>query len=901
MIGDLTGRLPKDTYKDLLQISNNNQGVDSVLRPVKDGSGEDSALELSTTEVQVRGDLTVLGSINAQLELPLASTEQAGAVKVGAGINVDANGTISISTGGATDAELRDRQTHTGIQGIETIDGLQAALNARAATTHTHDPASEDASGFMSIADKGKLDSIEEFATFNSPDEALRDRATHTGEQSIDTITGLQAAIDGKAPMVHSHATATGSAPGFMSAADKVKLDGLGGGGSYVLPIADEVTLGGVKEGANVTIDASGFISVAAPYSPTIATNSAPGIVQPGNGLTVDETGILNLIDIPLDIPVATADSIGAIKPGANLTIEEDGTLNAAATPYSLPAATGADRGGVRIGTGFTVTNGDTLNVTPYVPPVASSTVAGVVKVGANLQMVDGTLNALLGSGTGSATGVIDVTAPPYNVSAGAGKTQAVRRSNLAALNQALADAVSNGYIVHLPANIIEIEAPTSGTSHVVQASGSTGTTPVMVFGPRCTVVQFTSGQPVWKMTGSGGRLEGVTLTYNAAQTTGDTTYTSATNAALLMDQVAHSVVDSVTLTNSWIGIFTPSSSDSNRNWFQNVKIIRPYHAGVYFVSGYNNRFEGVTVTNDGTTQPCEYGFYLKWCVKTTITNLETSWIRAKVPVGFHGCHNTSINGLGIRSVTPVALNTTEQIAGVVHIDSDATVTARGVRIQDLDITPANSGALKVKLFAHNAGDFLDITDLGVSRILGKNVSTQTVILFGPSAVAASANRGMVARMRQVALDTRAGFQHRVDLLSDFIPDDSDGRKNVGLVEYNSFLGAAEGISNDLPATSTTIYLEKHGSIIQVSAPLTGVVDFTLSNRSDEDYGTLQAPLLSRGATVTIIRHPTATGNFALRLLGHNGTVVNSMTTANQSLVCIFDGTAWRVQSKAMF
>lgn len=46
------------------------------------------------------------------------------------------------------------------------------------------------------------------------------------------------------AAKTHTHATATASAPGFMSAADKTKLDGLS---NYVLPAASTTAIGGVK------------------------------------------------------------------------------------------------------------------------------------------------------------------------------------------------------------------------------------------------------------------------------------------------------------------------------------------------------------------------------------------------------------------------------------------------------------------------------------------------------------------------------------------------------------------------------------------------------------------------------------------------------------------------------
>lgn len=47
-------------------------------------------------------------------------------------------------------------------------------------------------------AEKTKLTGIATGAIANAPDAQLRDRSTHTGEQVISTITGLQDALDSK-------------------------------------------------------------------------------------------------------------------------------------------------------------------------------------------------------------------------------------------------------------------------------------------------------------------------------------------------------------------------------------------------------------------------------------------------------------------------------------------------------------------------------------------------------------------------------------------------------------------------------------------------------------------------------------------------------------------------------
>lgn len=64
------------------------------------------------------------------------------------------------------------------------------------------------------------------------------------------------------APISHGHGGATQSAAGFMSVADKKKLDGIAeGANKYSLPTATSSVLGGVKTGANIT-NSSGTISL---------------------------------------------------------------------------------------------------------------------------------------------------------------------------------------------------------------------------------------------------------------------------------------------------------------------------------------------------------------------------------------------------------------------------------------------------------------------------------------------------------------------------------------------------------------------------------------------------------------------------------------------------------------
>jgi len=69
--------------------------------------------------------------------------------------------------------------------------GIQSQLNSKAASSHSHSDATTSVSGFMSGADKTKLNGIATGATVNSSDATLLARSNHTGTQPVGTITGL--------------------------------------------------------------------------------------------------------------------------------------------------------------------------------------------------------------------------------------------------------------------------------------------------------------------------------------------------------------------------------------------------------------------------------------------------------------------------------------------------------------------------------------------------------------------------------------------------------------------------------------------------------------------------------------------------------------------------------------
>jgi len=150
------------------------------------------------------------------------------------------------ATANASDAALRDRATHTGTQAAGTITGLAAvatsgsatditvgtlpaarfndtAHGARAGGTLHANAVAAGAAGFMTGADKTKLDGVATGATANSADATLLARANHTGTQAQSTVTGLVADLTAKAGLAtaQNFTAAQGTTPvGLTDAAN---------------------------------------------------------------------------------------------------------------------------------------------------------------------------------------------------------------------------------------------------------------------------------------------------------------------------------------------------------------------------------------------------------------------------------------------------------------------------------------------------------------------------------------------------------------------------------------------------------------------------------------------------------------------------------------------------------
>lgn len=113
-----------------------------------------------------------------------------------------------------------------------------------------------------SRVEMSSLQDLSDYVTNEELTERLATKAPLSHNHTTAQVTGLDSALAGKASTGHTHAAATDAAAGFMSAADKEKLDGIAtGANKYTLPTASSSTLGGVKTGANIT-NSSGTISL---------------------------------------------------------------------------------------------------------------------------------------------------------------------------------------------------------------------------------------------------------------------------------------------------------------------------------------------------------------------------------------------------------------------------------------------------------------------------------------------------------------------------------------------------------------------------------------------------------------------------------------------------------------
>jgi hypothetical protein len=163
---------------------------------------------------------------------------------------------------------------HTIIE-LPTAAEIGAAPSAHVGAGGTaHANATGSVAGFMSAADKTKLDGVASGATANATDSALRDRATHTGTQSLDTTTDSATRL-------------------AMTSAERTKLSGIAAGATANATdsaLRDRATHTGTQAASTISdfaeaVDDRVAALLVAGTNVTLTYNDA------GNTLTIAATG----------------------------------------------------------------------------------------------------------------------------------------------------------------------------------------------------------------------------------------------------------------------------------------------------------------------------------------------------------------------------------------------------------------------------------------------------------------------------------------------------------------------------------------------------------------------------------------------------------------------------------
>ena len=404
----------------------------------------------------------------------------------------------------ATNAQLRDRATHTGTQLAATISlsgaslvGRSSAgvaqeitlgtnlsfsgtvLNATAggggvsAVTGTAPivssgggspaisitPASGSAPGSMSLADFNKLAGIAPGATVNSTDAQLRDRATHTGTQAAATISDFTASS-------RAQVEAT------LTAGANITLTPSGSGATRTIAIASTAAGGGGGTVTNVTGAApiqvaSGTTTPA--VSITAATTSAAGSMSAADKTKLDTltagangtvTGVTGTAPIVSSGGAAPAISINAA------TTSAPGSMSAADKTKLDTLTAGA--------------NGTVTSVTGGAGLTGAVTTSGSLAVGAGTGITvnadDVAINRTVVDPwyATAAQGAKADLALPSNVT---GITGAVRLVNQVSMTQAAYDALAvkdPGTIYVLPDGTAAGVTSVTGTAPIVSSGGTT-------------------------------------------------------------------------------------------------------------------------------------------------------------------------------------------------------------------------------------------------------------------------------------------------------------------------------------------------------------------------------------------------------------------------------------------
>ena len=120
---------------------------------------------------------------------------------------------------------------------VADVEGLRAELDGKAAASHTH-TVGEVESLQQTLDSKAPREHMHAMSDVTGLAGALAGKSDTGHLHEIADVVNLASELAGKSPVTHGHDAATKVEAGFMSAADKVKLDGIADGATRVTAVS---------------------------------------------------------------------------------------------------------------------------------------------------------------------------------------------------------------------------------------------------------------------------------------------------------------------------------------------------------------------------------------------------------------------------------------------------------------------------------------------------------------------------------------------------------------------------------------------------------------------------------------------------------------------------------------
>ena len=214
--------------------------------------------------------------------LPTASSSTLGGVKVGSGLTVNNDGTLSVNL--SWDSITGKPSLFSGSYADLTGKPTFATVATSGSYADLTNKPSLFSGSYTDLTNKPTIPSLDGYATEAYVDEKL---SSLNLEDLTDTyVTGV---TDGQA-LVWSQSNLRWQ-PGTV---------GSGGSGNYTLPTASGSTLGGIKLGSGLSIDGNGVVSVTGGGSnytlPVASTLTLGGVKVDGTTITINGNGVISAV-----------------------------------------------------------------------------------------------------------------------------------------------------------------------------------------------------------------------------------------------------------------------------------------------------------------------------------------------------------------------------------------------------------------------------------------------------------------------------------------------------------------------------------------------------------------------------------------------------------------------------